>query len=82
MADDHDHDHDHDHDETVVAEGGGGFGSGMILGIVLATLLIGLAVWYFGFGGFTSGGPNRGGDVNIDVNGPSLSVPENPAPSP
>jgi hypothetical protein len=38
-------------DVIIDREGGSGLGAGVILGILIAVLAIGFAIWYFGFGG-------------------------------
>ena len=38
-------------DVIIDHEGGSGVGGGIILGILIAILAIGFAIWYFGFSG-------------------------------
>lgn len=59
-----------DRDETVIVEDRGG-AAGTILGIVVIVGLL-VAIWWFALGPGAS--TNNGGDINVDVNLPSVDV--------
>lgn len=63
---------DEHHDVIVERDSGGGLGSGMIIGLIIAALIVAIGVWYFGFG---PGAGQRGTDINVDVNLPSVPAP-------
>ncbi len=63
------HDHDHDRDTVVVRDGGSS--SGMILGII-AVIIVLAGAWYFLMGPGANPSSNPG-NVNVDVNLPSLA---------
>ena len=68
------HDHDHHDADVVVTDRGSGIGA--VLGIIVVLLLL-AAIWWFTLGpGATGTTTNADNDTNIDVNLPSLTVPE------
>lgn len=67
-------DHDHVDREVIVTDSGSGMGA--ILGVIVVLLLL-AAIWWFTLGpGATGTGTDAGGDTDIDINVPSLTVPE------
>ena len=63
-----------DQHDTVVVKDGGGSSSGLLLGII-AIIIVLAAAWFFliGPGAGSTSTPN---DVNVDVNLPSVAVPQ------
>lgn len=57
-------------DVIVTRDEGSGLGAGMVLGILIALLAIGFAIWYFGFGG---AGTNDG-STDVNINNPQVNV--------
>jgi hypothetical protein len=64
---------DRDTRETVVVtDGGRSSSSGVILGVIVIILVL-VGIWFFLLGG--PGGKTSNGDVNINVNLPSIEIP-------
>jgi hypothetical protein len=65
--------------DVIVTGGGGsgssGLGAGMIVGVLVAILAIGFAVWYFGFNG-----AGTSHTTNINVSPPQINV-QSPKPA-
>ena len=55
-------------DVIIDREGGSGVGGGIILGVLIALLAIGFAIWYFGFSGAAHS------TTNINVTPPQVQV--------
>ena len=60
-----------DHDTIVVERGGGGSATAIVAIIVIALLAVG--AWYFLLGPGASS--SRNGDINVDVNLPTIEAP-------